>query len=160
MTDQEQLKLTKPPRSKKTGILYVCERCLEVFPTPSTAKRHVERKRKCHWFQAGNPGLQQNAEALCKLRYRKALQDYNEDASLYFNSALERNDQTELSDILNVSTFPHFELLLTIIEQTKTKQPKKFFDILAMLSDFSNRDDISIARKMRLKAFVDHHLTL
>lgn len=147
-----------PTSSSKLGIWYVCKRCCEPFPTPSAIDRHQSRKRKCKRQVI----VTESSQELCKVRYLKALVDNDHDVKRYMCAMLNRGNSDELIDVLDACPIVDFEILLRELTEL-SKNPRNasnFLNFLAHLSDYSNRSNISLERKMRLKAYVEEHITL
>lgn len=143
---------TTRKKTKKIGVWYVCRRCCEPFDTPSAIERHQSRKQLC------KPSKTPGASNMHLVRYRKALEDFGNDAETYLRHVIQRGVHWEIIDVLDSCDFQDFNLFLKLL--TNLDGSSEFFDLLALLSDYSNRNYISLERRMRLKAYVDEHITL
>lgn len=150
------------------GVWYVCKRCLNFFDTPSDLKRHQSLKRGCAKAvlsgkvvsTASKMGAVANVpiEALAAVRLQKGADDAGGMTS-YLENVAKRGDHHEVTSVLLVCSLDELDQLLSHISSL-SDDTALFIDLLAVLSDYSNTDDVSPEKRAKLRAFVDLNVRL
>ena len=157
--DDRALKRHLRRRQGCIGMWYVCKRCLQFFNTPSEIKLHQDRKRRCKPAAICAPGIPR--EAVLKLRLQKGAEDAGS-MRQYLQRVINRADNHELCDVLDVCTLDELDELLTLLLKygDDPSQTATFIQLLAMLSNYSNGEQISPEKRAMMKHYVDTNVTL
>jgi len=137
------------------GTWYVCKRCCAVFDTPSAIKKHHSLRRGC-------PRLLIDAQptntALARLRYKKAIADYNGDTKAYMHASIKRGDHKEITDIIEACSLVDLRIFFELLNSEP--DDAKLYDLLGAIVDFANLSTTSLEKRARIKAFAATKITI
>lgn len=142
------------------GTWYVCRRCLHPFEKLSTIKRHHNNKTPCTYKLPDLPRERLPPPTVVnKLRVMKGVEDNGGEMERYFEKVIERDNQLELFSMLDAISLEEVDTFLSSLKE-KTSDKCEFIQYLSSLAEFSNRDDTSPEKAVKIKEYVLTNTTL
>lgn len=149
--------LKKSKKKSCIGIWYVCRRCGHFFEFESQIERHQSNKHLCSFFVTTPLQSDMPREMAASIRYMKAISESRDN---YLKRAIRRGLTDELTTIMEACSLDDLLFIFDLLSDLAATNSTALFKILAIISDFANKDTTNLEKRMLIREFVDKHISL